>query len=253
MLVTLGAVFALNAMGITDINLFFKGWWTLLIIVPSAIGMFTDKDKTGAVIGLTVGLFLLLGCRGFINFRMLAKLIIPIVIIIIGLELIFGGAFDKKKNQLLKSMRNVTGFRHCTACFSTKNDTCAKQIFNGAGYVAVAGRIDGDISEAVFDRNVLINVKNVVGTVNITVPNGVNIEVISHALFGGVTNPVQNNPANQLTVYVEAYCLLGNVEIKTPLVTYNPNMNANPNMNPNMNPGMNQNPNQNQNMNGYGQ
>ena len=49
-LVALGVILALNAFGITDINIFFDGWWTLFIIVPCAIGLVTDRDKTGSAI-----------------------------------------------------------------------------------------------------------------------------------------------------------------------------------------------------------
>ena len=45
--VVLGVIFGLNALEITDINVFFDGWWTLFIIVPCFIGLFKDEDKTG--------------------------------------------------------------------------------------------------------------------------------------------------------------------------------------------------------------
>lgn len=226
-LVVLGGVFALNALGITDIDLFFKGWWTLIIIVPSAIAMFTDKDKTGAIIGLTVGLLMLLACRGYVNFELLGKLIVPVLIIVAGVKLIFNGAFDKNAKEKMKKMKNVTGIRHCSTAFANKTDDCTNQTFNGADYVAAFGKVDSDISRAFFERDVLINVKNLVGTVNITIPEGVNVKVISHSLFGGVTNPVQNNDSNVVTIYIEALCLLGNVEVKKQVNNYNAGTNFN--------------------------
>ena len=36
--IALGLIIGLNAMGITHINIFFSGWWTLFIIVPCFIG-----------------------------------------------------------------------------------------------------------------------------------------------------------------------------------------------------------------------
>lgn len=33
-LVIIGVIIGLNTMGITDIDIFFDGWWTLVIIVP---------------------------------------------------------------------------------------------------------------------------------------------------------------------------------------------------------------------------
>ena len=64
-LVAVGVFLGLNAFGITDINIFFDGWWTLFIIVPCTIGLFTDYDKTGNLIGILIGLVLLLCCQGF--------------------------------------------------------------------------------------------------------------------------------------------------------------------------------------------
>ena len=41
-LIVLGIIFGLNALEITNINVFFDGWWTLFIIVPSFIDLFKD-------------------------------------------------------------------------------------------------------------------------------------------------------------------------------------------------------------------
>lgn len=42
--ITIGIVIGLNALEITSINLFFRGWWTLFIIIPCVIGLFDTKD-----------------------------------------------------------------------------------------------------------------------------------------------------------------------------------------------------------------
>ena len=44
-LVLLGVIIGLNTMGITSINLFFDGWWTLFIIVPCFINLFVLKMR----------------------------------------------------------------------------------------------------------------------------------------------------------------------------------------------------------------
>ena len=212
-LVVLGLIYALNALKITDIDLFFKGWWTLIIIIPSFISVLTDKDKTGGIIGLTAGLVLLLACRGYVDFKMIGKLAIPVLIIFIGLELIFKDAFTKETKKAMKSIKNSGPLKSCTAIFSRKTDDCTDEFFGGAEYVAVLGTVDSDISKAFYEKDVLIKAKNILGNVNISVPNGVNVKITSHALFGGVKNPVNNSENNQVTIYIEAYCLLGNVEI----------------------------------------
>ena len=62
-LVVIGVILALNALRITDINIFFDGWWTLIIIIPCFIGLFKESDKTGNIIGLLIGIVLLLMCQ----------------------------------------------------------------------------------------------------------------------------------------------------------------------------------------------
>ena len=54
-LIAVGVLFALNALKITNFDIFFDGWWTLFIIVPCLIGLFTEKDKIG-------NLFYSVGC-----------------------------------------------------------------------------------------------------------------------------------------------------------------------------------------------
>ena len=44
-LIVVGVIFGLNAVGLTDINVFFRGWWTLFIIVPSFIELFRSTNK----------------------------------------------------------------------------------------------------------------------------------------------------------------------------------------------------------------
>lgn len=43
--ITVGVVLGLNALEITNINIFFDGWWTLFIIILCFIGLFNKKIK----------------------------------------------------------------------------------------------------------------------------------------------------------------------------------------------------------------
>ena len=96
-LIVVGLIIGGNALGITNINIFFDGWWTLFIIVPCFFGLFKDQDKTGNIIGLIVGIYLLLYCQGLINFQFAWKLVVPVIFVLIGLKMIFKDTFNKKK------------------------------------------------------------------------------------------------------------------------------------------------------------
>ena len=105
-LVAAGVIFALNAFNITDIDVFFDGWWTLFIIIPCAIGLFTEREKIGNIIGIVVGVFLLLCCQDILNFSMLWKLLIPAIIVVIGLKMVLTGLFGNKANEIMKKLKS---------------------------------------------------------------------------------------------------------------------------------------------------
>ena len=71
--IVVGVIFGFNALGITDIDIFFEGWWTLFIIIPSFINIFKKEDKLGSFIWFMVGIVLLLACNDFISFDLLIK------------------------------------------------------------------------------------------------------------------------------------------------------------------------------------
>ena len=47
--IAIGALFALNALDITNVNVFFDGWWSLLIIIPCAIELISGNDRIGSL------------------------------------------------------------------------------------------------------------------------------------------------------------------------------------------------------------
>ena len=102
-LVVVGILLMLSAFNIIDFNLFFEGWWTLFIIIPCLVGVITEEDKNGYVIGLIVGVLLLLSAQDLISFEMLWKIFVPAVVIVIGIGLImkntFGADFSKSKKS----------------------------------------------------------------------------------------------------------------------------------------------------------
>ena len=81
--IIVGVIFGLNALEITDINILFDGWWTLFIIIPCFISLFSEEDKTGNLIGLVIGVCLLLGCQDILEFTLIWKLLVPFVFVMI--------------------------------------------------------------------------------------------------------------------------------------------------------------------------
>ncbi len=88
-LVFIGIFLAGRAIGLINFNIFFDGWWTLFIIVPSFIGLFgNSNEKTGYLIMLCIGVFLLLAMQDFIAWRMFGPLCGAAILILIGFKML---------------------------------------------------------------------------------------------------------------------------------------------------------------------
>lgn len=213
-LIAAGVLFALNALNITDINIFFDGWWTLFIIVPCTAGLITERDKTGNLIGIVIGVFLLLCCRDILSFDLFWKLLIPFAIVAIGLKMIFSGIFGNKANDILTNMRN-RGARPVTGCaaFSGSNLDFTNQLFEGAELTAAFGGVKCDLRNAIIDQDAAIHVTAAFGSIDILVPDGVNVKTSTLSLFGGVTNKTSSRK-NAPTIYISGTCMFGGVDIK---------------------------------------
>ena len=213
-LVAVSAVLILNAFEITSIEIFFDGWWTLFIIIPSLIGLFSGNDKTANIIGLLIGTFLLLVCRNILDFDILWKLAVPVIIAVIGIKMIFGGIGGNRgfvKSIEANSDDIKTGF----AAFSGQDINFDNETFKGAELTAVFGGIKCDLRNAVFESDTVINACCIFGGTDIFLPDNVNIKVNSNSLFGGIDNKKhQNSNDNQYTVYLNGTCIFGGVDVK---------------------------------------
>ena len=215
-LVAVGCIFALNAFGITKIEIFFDGWWTLFIIVPCFIGIFSEREKTGNIIGILIGVFLLLCCQNVLGFDMLWKIAVPAIIVIIGLKLIFGAIFGDKATKLLaKSRQNGDNIKTGCATFSGQDMNFDGEVFNGAELTAVFGGVKCDLRNAIIEKDCAVTATSIFGGIEIYVPDNVNVKINSNSIFGGVSDK-NHRPAVQgaVTLYINATCMFGGVEIK---------------------------------------
>ncbi len=213
-LVAAGVLFGLNAVGVTSINLFFKGWWTLLIIIPCLIGLITEREKTGNFIGVAIGTVLLLGCQGIVSFNTIRKLVLPALIVIVGISLIISGIRGNKANKIIcENKKDGKNPKVGCGAFSGCNMNFAGEVFDGADLTAAFGGVKCDLRGAIIEKDCAIKATAVFGGIDITVPDNVNVKVNSTSLFGGVSNKTVAHP-DAPTIYVNATCMFGGVDIK---------------------------------------
>ncbi|MBQ9747226.1 MAG: hypothetical protein IJV98_00440 [Clostridia bacterium] len=214
LLIGAGVLFGLKALGIWDFDLFFDGWWTLFIIIPCAIGLFTEREKTGNVFGLCLGIALLLCCQDVLSFSMLWKLLIPVAIIVVGVKMILSAVPASKTNEMLDKMK-AEGREPVVGCatFSGCDLRLDGEIFEGADLTAAFGGVKCDLKHAVIEKDCAIRVSAIFGGIDILVPDHINVKVNANCIFGGVSNKTQVRQ-DAPTLYVSGICMFGGVDIK---------------------------------------
>lgn len=209
-LIILGIIFGLNSFGVTSINVFFDGWWTFIIIIPSLIGVIENRD-TGSLILLIVGILLFLNSRGIYVFNVLWKLILPIMLISLGLIILKNEVLDKNANKISKTEKNDKILS--SAVFFNKNDVI-KNEFKAANVEAIFGDNNLDLRNLKINENIYIKTLALFGEVKIYIPEGVNLKINQTAFFGSVENKNQNETDNNLpTVNITASAIFGEIRI----------------------------------------
>lgn len=213
--IILGIIIGLNSLNITHIDIFFRGWWTLFIIVPCFIGLF-DQDqssKTGNVVGLIIGVSLLLASWNIVRFDMILKLIFPFILVCIGLSFIFGDMFTKKVAEKVKVV-NKNEMDSIAAIFAEQKIKKDGEKFKGANLDAVFGGINLNLIGSELEKETVIKASSIFGGITIIVPKDVNVKVKSTPIFGGVNNKTIYNKDNKKTIYIDAFCMFGGIDIK---------------------------------------
>ena len=213
-LIIVGLIFGLNALDITHIDIFFNGWWTLFIIVPCFIDLFKEKDKTGNIIGIIIGVLLLLGANDIVDFSLIWKLMFPMALVIFGISLIFKDAINGKiKNEMKKLNKNTDKEYYATV--SGQNLDFSNEEFNGCNLNAIFGGIECDLRNSKLKKDAIINASSIFGGITIYIPDNINVKIVSTSIFGGVSDERKvKNKETDITIYINATCIFGGIELK---------------------------------------
>lgn len=67
-----------------------RGWWTLLIIIPSVISILKHEPNIFNVGACLIGIVLFLSSRYIITFYWIRKYVVPAALVLLGAVIIFG-------------------------------------------------------------------------------------------------------------------------------------------------------------------
>lgn len=210
--IVLGIGIAGNVLDIWDFSLFFDGWWTMFIIIPCSISIVRNGFGNGSTIGLMIGILLLLATRDVIEYSMLRRLFVPIILILIGFNMILKNIFNESRH--VKINVSYQGIGSYASTFSSQRINIPNEPFYGTELNSVFGSLELDLRNAIIDQDIVINATSVFGGIDIYVPDNIKVKVSSTSIFGGVTNRKRKGETNSPIVYINATCMFGGVEIK---------------------------------------
>lgn len=208
-IIALGVIFGGNAIGLFDINVFFDGWWTLFIIVPSVIGLITEKERFASLGFLAAGVILLLAAQNVFSYDVAWKAILAVFLIIIGVSIIFRNVFhsknDKEIAQKIEGMKDGKTMDSQTAVFSGSDRIYNDEIFSGSNLVAIFGGVDLDLRNAKFEKDTVIKAFCLFGGIDIKVPKDVQVKIKSGFIFGGISDERKSSDnKGKYTIYLDA-------------------------------------------------
>lgn len=218
-IIALGLIFGLNALGLFNFNIFFDGWWTLFIIVPSVISLFTEKDKLASLGFIAVGVILLLAAQDVFSYDIAWKVILAVFLVVAGLTIIIRSTFHNKNDEevekkVKEAEKDGKTMDSQMAIFSGSDRVYKDETFQGSNLVAIFGGAKLNLKNAKFDKDTVIKAFTLFGGIDIIVPDDVKVKLKSGFIFGGFSDDRKNvTEKGKYTIYIDAAGGFGGVSI----------------------------------------
>ncbi len=196
LIIAMGVIILGNNLFVWNFNLFFEGWWTLIIIIPSVIRLFKGKVQE-AIFGIVVGIFLLLATRDVISWTLFA----PIIIILIGVSILF----SSNRGKVVSSKSNYN------AIFGSNGGRIIEH-FLGTNITSLFGQVELDLRQATIQPDACISCMVLFGEVEISVSSDVVVIINGTPVFGEINNRTKQSGGIQLIV--EYTCIFGEITIR---------------------------------------
>lgn len=220
-IVVISVCWALSTLNIATINLLFDGWWTLFVIVPCLINLFTDKHKAGSALGLGLGILMMMAARDVITWSQFFELGLALIGLVGGISIIiFGFAKEKPNNSfdIEDHHQHLDGknIKEYNVTFGQQSARLDNEVFEGAQMRCRFGAMQLDLRQATITNNSVLKIDCAFGAVEVLLPENVNVKQGTENTFGGVEDSRKLAPtADAPVLYVDGKVSFAGVEIKS--------------------------------------
>lgn len=229
LLVGIGAAFMLNSLHVISLGTGITFWSVLWPFCLTCLGvMLCRKDFSPLSLGIALlGLFMLLFNMGIIpqQYRLTWGMIWPAALILIGLTVLFGYLFPKRKGEgegffhvekgdPVFECVEEGGFVNVEAAFSTQTKkVTGNEPFRGAKMDVSFGALTFDLTEAMIENGATIDADVSFGSLILRLPASVGVKSESSAAFGGVSCPA-GDPNAEIKINLKGDVSFGKIEVE---------------------------------------
>lgn len=207
-----GVCIAAAVMGRYNLWDFLRLWWPVFLIVPCFLNIIKQGFGNASFIGLFIGILFLLSNHQIIDGYLIRRMLLPIVLILIGLNMILKSIF--RKGSKMPELNITAGNQEHAAVFSTQKIRYPHEVCHGGKLDAVFGTLNLDLRDAIVQADIVFKVSSVFGSVTILVPPGARVKVYSSSVFGGTDNKTISPQEVSYTIYFDTNCMFGGVTIQ---------------------------------------
>ena len=161
----IGVLWILNVTGVIGFDIFFRGWWTLLVILPCTAHLIAHPNW-GSFSGIALGAVLLLQAQGYIDWSVFWKLSLAIIFITFGVMLVFSkdgrpDCWNRKDSmgECSTISREGKNILNISTAFGEQNRRLDAEVFEGADIDASFCSVRLDLRDAIINDDVVINIK----------------------------------------------------------------------------------------------
>ena len=213
-LLALGIAWLGSAVNLWDFNVFFPGWWAVLLMVCCLVSVVGDGPNVVNVFGMLIFGAVVLKSNGIIPDSVNLWLIaFALAVIVLGGKLLINAIYGNKKvssfSQTTGGVASAQG-NFVSYAFTGETLRFSGQTIHSCGYSVSFGSLTLDFSGAVFAGDAFLSINADFGEVKVILPPGIKAESVNSASFASIRNTSEGN----VSVKCKLDCAFGTIVVK---------------------------------------
>jgi len=208
-LITVGALWLLDAANVLDAATTIDHWWPVAVIALGLAATVVDRRLSlGPAVLIVIGVLLLVGQLDLVQ---VDALVWPVVAILAGFWLLFN------RGHLSRARNEVSDRQDVLAILGAAETRNRSPHFQHANVSAVLGGATLDLRDAQLDPGATVDALALFGGVDVLVPPGWRVEMGGLPIFGGFDDKTVDNGGvapDAPVLKVEATAIFGGVGVK---------------------------------------